>query len=85
MAAQIQALDAAFGGRAQEPISAGATGGACTLDDPARLNGIGAQFAAHLDGLSGEQHRFSYVRVSFDAPVSMQCDGCCSPTLTRSN
>jgi len=64
MLSQIQSFDAAFSGRAQD-ITAGSSGAG--TPDPVWLNEVGAQFAAHSNGLSGEQRKANYGKVRSDA------------------
>ncbi|KAG6360860.1 hypothetical protein INS49_011927 [Diaporthe citri] len=54
MSSQIQSFDVAFSG-STKATSAGASGSGTT--HPAWLIGIGAQFAGHSSGLTGEQRR----------------------------
>lgn len=54
MSTQIQSFDAAFSVRNQDMSSRTSAAG---TSDPIWLNGMGAQFAAHSSGLSGEQRR----------------------------
>lgn len=66
MSTQIQSFDAAFSGRTPA-MSSGASDAGTSY--PAWLNGMGAQFAAHSSGLSGEQRRANYGKVCFDASL----------------
>lgn len=60
MSSQIQSFDAAFGGTTQA-ASAGASGTGTT--HPTWLCGVGAQFASHSSGLSGERRGAANGRV----------------------
>lgn len=60
MSSQIHSFDATFGGSTQAP-STGASWNGTT--HPAWLNGIGAQFAGHSSGLSGEKRKANHEKV----------------------
>lgn len=64
MSSQIQSLDATFGGSAQASSTGASWNGAT---HPAWFTGIGAQFAGHSSGLSGEKRKASHDKVCPDA------------------
>lgn len=64
MSSQIQSFDATFGGSVQACSTGNSWDG---TTDPAWLNGIGAQFAGHSSGLSGEKRKASHDKVCLDA------------------
>lgn len=64
MSTQVQSFDAAFSGRTQV-VSSGTS--AAGTSESAWLNGMGAQFAAHSNGLSGEQRTENHGKVCLEA------------------
>lgn len=60
ISSQIQSFDAAFGGSSQTSSTGASWNG---TRHPAWLNGIGAQFAGHSSGLSGEQQKANHEKV----------------------
>lgn len=64
MSSQIRSFEATFS-EGTLATSAGASGAGTT--HPAWLNGIGAQFAVHSSGLSGEQRKANHEKVYSDA------------------
>lgn len=60
MSSQIQSFDAAF---SQGTLGTSASASGAGTTHPAWLNGIGAQFAVHSSGLSGEQRKASHEKV----------------------
>lgn len=60
MSSQIQSFDATFGGSTQGTSTGASWDGTA---HSAWLNGMGAQFAGHSSGLSGEQHKANHEKV----------------------
>lgn len=68
ISSQIQSFDAAFGGSSQTSSTGASWNGTWNgTTHPAWLNGIGAQFAGHSSGLSGEKRKVNNEKLCPDA------------------